>query len=60
MRASPRSGRNGTEVVLYTVQGGGHTWGGQQDAPRIAGSRVCRDFDATQTIWEFFKTHPRP
>jgi polyhydroxybutyrate depolymerase len=54
-------GRNGTEVVLYTVQGGGHTWPGEsQYAPRIAVGRVCRDFDATQVIWEFFKTHPRP
>lgn len=54
-------GRNGTEVMLYTIQGGGHTWpGSSQYASRAAIGRVCRDFDATQTIWEFFQKHPRP
>lgn len=54
-------GRNGSEVVLYTIRGGGHTWpGGPQYAPRPVIGRVCRDFDATQTIWEFFRRHPRP
>lgn len=54
-------GRGGTEVVLYTVNGGGHTWpGGAQYAPRLVVGRVCRDFDATRTVWEFFRSHPRP
>jgi polyhydroxybutyrate depolymerase len=54
-------GRNGTEVVLYKVEGGGHTWpGGPQYLPPYAIGRVCRDFDATAAIWEFFKKHPKP
>jgi len=53
-------GRRGTEVVLYQVEGGGHTWpGGRQYLPIFMVGRVCLDFDATQAIWEFFKQHPR-
>ncbi len=54
-------GREGSEVVLYTFEGGGHTWpGGRQYAPEILVGRVCHDVDATQVIWDFFKAHPRP
>lgn len=54
-------GRAGSEVILYRVDGGGHTWpGGRQYMPKRVIGRVCRDFDATRTIWEFFEKHPRP
>ncbi|MBI5092298.1 MAG: esterase [Candidatus Hydrogenedentes bacterium] len=54
-------GRNGTEVTLYTIEGGGHTWpGGSQFLPKFIVGRVCHDFDATQAIWEFFTKHPKP
>ena len=54
-------GKNGTEVVFYTVEGGGHAWpGGKQYLPVKVIGRVSRDFDATETIWEFFKNHPKP
>ena len=54
-------GRNGTEVVVFTIEGGGHAWpGGRQYLPVKTIGRVCRDFDATTTIWEFFKAHPKP
>jgi polyhydroxybutyrate depolymerase len=54
-------GREGTEVVLYAFEGGGHTWpGGVQYAPKLLVGRVCHDVDATRTIWEFFRDHPRP
>ena len=50
----------GTEVVLYTIEGGGHTWpGGSQYLPRAIVGRVSRDLDATSVIWEFFTRHPR-
>jgi polyhydroxybutyrate depolymerase len=53
-------GRGGTEVVLYRVEGGGHTWpGGRQYLPERRIGRVCRDFDATLAIWEFFERNPR-
>jgi len=53
-------GRDGTEVVLYTTRGGGHTWpGGPQYAPQALVGKVCREFDGTRTIWEFFRRHPK-
>ena len=55
------NGRDGTEVVLVRLDGGGHTWpGAAQYLPARLIGRVCRDFDATRVIWEFFKAHPRP
>jgi polyhydroxybutyrate depolymerase len=49
----------GAEVVLYAVEGGGHTWqGGLQYLPESTIGRTSRDFDATEVIWKFFKEHP--
>lgn len=54
-------GKNNTEVIAYTIEGGGHTWsGGSQYLPKAVVGRVCHDFDATEVIWEFFKSHPKP
>lgn len=52
-------GRDGTEVVLWRIEGGGHTWpGGLQYLPaRIIGP-VTRDF-GSQEIWEFFERNPK-
>jgi polyhydroxybutyrate depolymerase len=53
-------GREGTEVVVYIVEGGGHTWpGGSQYLPAFLVGKVSHKLDATQVIWEFFKTHRR-
>jgi polyhydroxybutyrate depolymerase len=53
-------GRKGTEVWLYRLEGGGHSWpGGPQYLPRSLIGRVCRDFDATFAIWDFFSRHGR-
>lgn len=50
--------RSGREVVLYTIEGGGHTWpGGPPVGPRVG--RVTRELDATEVIWSFFAAHPR-
>jgi len=54
------NGQTGTEVLLYTVDGGGHTWpGGPQYLPKIVIGPVCKDFDATEAVWDFFKHHPK-
>jgi polyhydroxybutyrate depolymerase len=54
-----RGGCAGSEVWLYRVEGGGHTWpGGLQYLPRFLIGRVTRDLDS-QAIWEFFRSHPR-
>ena len=48
------------DVVLYTIINGGHTWpGGLQYAPAEAIGPTIRNFDATKTIWTFFKAHPK-
>jgi polyhydroxybutyrate depolymerase len=53
-------GKNNTEVKLFKLNGGGHTWaGGSQYLPKLIVGNVCRDFDATEVIWEFFKNHPK-
>jgi polyhydroxybutyrate depolymerase len=50
--------REGTEVVLYTIRGEGHTWpGGRKWAPWAA--IPTREISATDLIWEFFFNHPR-
>jgi polyhydroxybutyrate depolymerase len=46
-------------VVLYTIEGGGHTWpGGPPVGWRVG--RVSRDLDATRTMIDFFDRHPQP
>ena len=51
-------GKNGTEVILYTIEGGGHTWpsGHQYLRERIIG-KTSRDINANEVIWDFFKRH---
>jgi polyhydroxybutyrate depolymerase len=60
LRARWTAGREGSEVVLDTIEGGGHTWpGGPQYLPRLLIGRACPQPDATKEIWEFFRAHPR-
>jgi polyhydroxybutyrate depolymerase len=52
--------RDGAEVVLYAVEGGGHTWpGGVPYLPARIIGRTSRDVDASALIWGFFARHPR-
>jgi polyhydroxybutyrate depolymerase len=51
--------REGHDVALYTIEGGGHTWPGDRASGRMLG-RATRDLDATTTIWSFFSAHPKP
>jgi polyhydroxybutyrate depolymerase len=54
------NGMEGTEVILFSIEGGGHTWpGGFQYLPVAIIGRTCRDFDANEVIWSFFKNHSR-
>ena len=53
-------GIEGREVILYSVEGGGHTWpGGIQYLPAWIIGKTCRDIDANEVIWSFFKSHSR-
>ena len=45
-------------VVLYTVQGGGHTWPGGTPLPEWFVGRTTRSIDATRLMWAFFSDHP--
>jgi polyhydroxybutyrate depolymerase len=44
-------GTNGTEVILFKVVGGGHTWPGNSWAPMGVGA-VTTHIDATAYIWK--------
>jgi polyhydroxybutyrate depolymerase len=48
----------GSEVILCTVDGGGHTWPG--GLPVASLGKTTMDISATDTMWEFFKKHPLP
>ena len=49
----------GAEVVLYAIEGGGHTWpGGLQYLPESVIGRTSREFKASEVIWQFFKEQP--
>jgi len=51
---------DGTRVILYSIDGGGHTWpGGIQYLPVIIVGRTCRDINACEVIWSFFRKHSR-
>jgi len=48
------------EVVLITIEGGGHTWaGGMQYAHKMWIGKTCRDINACDMIWEFCKQHSK-
>jgi polyhydroxybutyrate depolymerase len=47
--------RDNVAVVLYAVDGAGHTWPGSVDVPRLG--PVTREIDATDLMWEFFQAH---
>lgn len=49
--------KDGSKVVLIKIVGGGHTWpGASQYLPKLIVGAVCKDFNATEIIWEFFKS----
>jgi poly(3-hydroxybutyrate) depolymerase len=43
------------EVILYTVDGGGHSWPGGEPMPEWIVGHTTQDIDATRVMWEFFK-----
>lgn len=49
---------DGADVVLYTVQGGGHTWPGGGRLPESWLGRTSHSIDASRTMWEFYRRHP--
>lgn len=51
-------GDGGSEVQLYTIEGGGHTWPGQRSKYDILG-RTTMQIDANELMWQFFQRFQR-
>jgi polyhydroxybutyrate depolymerase len=51
--------KDGAEVVLIKIVGGGHTWPGR-DLPVDFLGKSTRDISANDMMWEFFQRHPMP
>jgi polyhydroxybutyrate depolymerase len=45
------------EIVLYIIEGGGHTWPGRVPKVSVIG-RSTKQIDANDIIWDFFEKHP--
>ena len=50
-------GRDGAEVVLAVIKGGGHTWPGREPRTKVLG-RATRNVSANDLLWDFFERHP--
>ena len=66
-RTSYNNCKSGTEVVLYTIVGGGHAWPAHEDrrgpVGRILMDKIIgmksRDIDACEVIWQFFRNQSK-
>lgn len=59
-RAQYSNCRNSSQVVLYTIDGGGHAWPGssvktEQRRQRDRVGKVSQDISASNIIWDFLK-----
>lgn len=52
-------GKDGSEVVLIEVKGGGHTWPGMKPIVEALGPSTM-DISANDLMWEFFQKHTLP
>lgn len=52
--------REGAEVRLYIVDGGGHIWPGGGELPAGVFGPASQAINASQVIWDFFEIHPKP
>ncbi len=50
-------GKDGAEVVLFTIKGGGHTWPGGNLNIGFLGT-TNEDISANDLMWAFFQKHP--
>ena len=51
------AGREGSEVALVVIDGGGHTWPGKKSTAAVLG-RSTRNVSANDLMWEFVQKHP--
>jgi len=48
---------NGSEVISYVIENGGHTWPGAADGFDFFLGNTSQDMNAKQVIWDFFERH---
>lgn len=58
-RHDSHPGRDGAEVVLLEIEGGGHTWPGRPTVLLFLG-KTTRDISANDLMWNFFERHSLP
>jgi polyhydroxybutyrate depolymerase len=46
------------DVILYTVEGGGHTWPGGKPLLEWWSGRTTHEINASSIMWDFFIRHP--
>jgi polyhydroxybutyrate depolymerase len=46
------------DVILYTVDGGGHSWPSGKRLPEWMVGRTNSELNASSILWEFFREHP--
>ncbi len=56
-RRTYRHGKEGAEVVLVVIKGGGHTWPGREPPVGFIG-KSTKNISANDLLWEFFQKHP--
>jgi polyhydroxybutyrate depolymerase len=56
MRSTYSGGRDGAEVILVVIDGGGHTWPGKKPPFGFLGKSTL-GISANQLMWEFFQRH---
>ena len=50
-------GKDGAEVVLIMIDGGGHTWPGREPGLKMLG-KSTKNVSANDLMWAFFEKHP--
>lgn len=55
-RTTYGGGKDGSEVVLVVIEGGGHTWPGQEPPVGLIG-KSAKNVLANDLMWEFFERH---
>ncbi|MEK7812724.1 MAG: PHB depolymerase family esterase, partial [Candidatus Desantisbacteria bacterium] len=54
-------GKEGSEVILWTLEDGGHTWpGGSSTLSESQVGKINTDISASELMWQFFETHAIP
>lgn len=59
IRTTYGGGKDGAEVVLISIEGGGHTWPGRETRFSFLGTST-HNISANDVLWEFFMRHPMP